>query len=42
MLHSEKQLFTVVFSVKHAHYLLGVGDKAGGIAQLEAFDSYRN
>ena len=29
MFHFGEQLFSIVFSAKHAHYLLGVGDKAG-------------
>ena len=32
MFHFGKPLFTVVYSAKHAHYLLGVGDKVGELS----------
>ena len=35
MLHFEEQLFTEVCSTKHAHYLLGVGDKVGEPCQMQ-------
>ncbi len=34
MLHFGEQLFIIVHSAKHAHCLLRVGDKAGGIIQM--------
>ena len=32
----------MVSRVKHAHYLLGVGDKVREVSRMEACDSYRN